>query len=224
MRKSAFLLALLCATSAAHAQEPTRLKAAQVPLHGTSTAVFIPRGWRIEKQINGDLNRDQRPDAALVLVRNKPAHDDADNPTPRARALVLALRDGKSWRRAGFNNSVLLGTRDGGAFYGVVETPVNVSIQKGVVIVNQEAGSREVSETTYRFRFDQTQKRFALIGYDQTTRDRATGNVATTSINFLTGRKKITKLQASPKRTVISNSRVNRRFRLLELVHGDEVL
>jgi len=32
-----------------------------------------------------------------------------------------------------------------------VEAPANVTIEKGVLIVEQEHGSREVTDTTYRF-------------------------------------------------------------------------
>lgn len=191
---------------------------AQVAMRSASISAFAPRNWHIEKQINGDLNRDGRPDAALVLVQNKPPRDDADNPAPRARALVIAQRDGKAWRRAGFNNTLLLGTRDGGAFYGFMETPVTVSIKNGVVIIEQEAGSREITQQTYRFRHDRKLNHFVLIGYDQIDSDRLTGEVKNQSANFLTGRKRTVTMRANSNRAITKNTTLSRTPRFLESV------
>jgi hypothetical protein len=139
-------------------QEAKPLSLSQVALRADALVLFVPRGWKIEKQKSGDLNRDKKPDAVLVLVGNK------SSAAARQRALVVLLREGKGWHLTGFNNSLLLGTRDGGAFYGVSETPVDVSIQQGVLIVEQESGSREVEHTTHKFRFDARQSRMLFIG------------------------------------------------------------
>jgi hypothetical protein len=115
----------------------------------------------------------------------------------------------------------LLGTRDGGAFFGVMETPVEVSIKNGVLEINQSSGSREVTETTHKFRLDRRTQRFYLIGAERVDHDRATANVRTISSNYLTGVQKITATQSNGRETQ-QTKRVNRKLRTLESVRADE--
>lgn len=159
-----------------------------LPRNAAAIEKFVPSGWTVEKQISGDLNNDGVPDVALELIEKLPANLDKDNPPSRERALVILFknRDGSFERRASAKN-LLQCTGCGGAFYGLMEAPADVEIAKGILIIGQESGSREVSETTFRFRYDAAVKRFALIGYDETTRDRATGGTTTESSNYLTG-------------------------------------
>lgn len=220
------LLLLLCGNSVlsmgARAQEAKPLLSAHLARRADALVLFAPRGWKIEKQISGDLNRDQIPDAALVLVENKPAKGPNGILMARARAFVVALREGKGWHRVGFNNSLLLGTRDGGAFYGGMETPVNVSIQSGVLKVNQENGSREVTETTHKFRLDKRTQRVYLIGLEQRDRDRAAGSGRIVSTNYLTGRQEIEAFLSADAPDKLHTRRVSRRLRLLESVRVEE--
>lgn len=220
------LLSLVAASAAlfflSAAAQAKPLLASQLPVRADAPILFAPRGWGIEKRVSGDLNRDSVPDAALVLVESKPARDDANNPAPRARALVVLLREGKGWKRAGFNSSLLLGTRDGGAFYGVVETPVNVSIARGVLLVNQDNGSRQTTETTHKFRFDAPAKRFYLIGSEKIDNDRLEPYTRSESTNFLTGVRKVTLIRGETERETTKTSRVSRKLRPLESVRVEE--
>ncbi|HEY8205453.1 MAG TPA: hypothetical protein VIF81_12045 [Pyrinomonadaceae bacterium] len=195
---SRFLVALcalvLCLSSSAVAQdEAAKIDKSRVPSQADKLAQFAPAGWKIEEQVAGDLNGDSVPDYALKLVEDKPEKNSEGDPTERGRALVLALAttDGKL-KLAGVADSLLQCTRCGGAFYGVVESPANVKIEKGVVIIEQDHGSREVTDTTYRFRFDRTSGRFVLIGFDLTDVDRATASTVTETINYLTGVRVVT--------------------------------
>ena len=78
-------------------------------------------------------------------------------------------------------------------------TGADLKIEKGVLIVSQLSGSREMREITQRFRFDSVAKRFVLIGQDVAERDRATGKSTTTSTNFLTGKQVIEKTRYNQK-------------------------
>ena len=206
----------------ARAQETKPLTAAHIARRADATVLFAPRGWTVEKTVSGDLNRDKIADAALVLVENTPAKDVDGIPTARRRALVVALREGKGWHRVGFHNSLLLGTHDGGAFYGTMETPVNVSIAKGVLQVNQDSGSREVTETTHKFRLDKRTQRFYLIGAEKIDRDRAMGGARSVSTNYLTGTQKTTTFPDQSDRQITKTTRVNRKLRTLESVKVEE--
>ncbi|HEY9284737.1 MAG TPA: hypothetical protein VIP46_14875 [Pyrinomonadaceae bacterium] len=171
----------------------------RLPETGRAAADFVPAGWVLEEQVAGDLNNDAVPDLALKLIQAKPANAKEDWIVERQRALVVLFRgrDG-ALRRAAVADKVLQCTSCGGAFYGVVEAPAGVKIERGVIVVSQDFGSREVTEHTYRFRYDAAAARFVLIGFDSTSRDRLTATVTQESTNFLTGRK-VTTVRTPPK-------------------------
>lgn len=166
----------------------------RVPAEADNVGKFAPPGWKIEEQVSGDLNGDGLPDYALKLVEDKPAKDNDDVATERSRALVVVLqnKDGKLVR-AGIADKLLQCTRCGGAFYGVVESPANVKIEKGAIVVDQDHGSRDLVNTTYRFRYDPETQRFILIGFDYADADRMTATVVSESTNYLTGARVVTR-------------------------------
>jgi hypothetical protein len=187
-------LILLCAlllafSSVAFAQdEAATIDKLRIPAQADKPAQFAPAGWKIEAQTTGDLNGDSLPDFAIKLVEDREEKNSEGDPTERGRALVIALatKDGKL-QRAGVAANLLQCTRCGGAFYGVVESPANVSIDKGVVVVEQDHGSRNLTDMTYRFRYDPASQRFILIGFDLSDVDRLTASGVTESTNYLTG-------------------------------------
>ena len=173
-----------------------QLKFERLPATAATLQAFVTTGWQIEHQLEGDLNKDAVPDAALVLIEAMPANADKDNPPERQRALLALFKtaDGK-WSRAGVAPKLLLCTRCGGAFYGGSETPVQAEISKGVIVVHQEYGSRNLTNQTWRLRYDAVTKQFGLIGLDITDFDRNTGLSLQESSNFLAGVKTVTKTQ-----------------------------
>lgn len=208
--------------SALWIQTGEKLDAAKLPRQSATAQDFVPRGWIIEAQIEGDLNRDTIPDLAITLVEQMPLNADKENPPERQRALLILFKtaDGQ-FNRAALADKVLLCTRCGGAFFGVVETPTNVEIANGVVVVKQEYGSRELTNEVFRFRYEPESKRFALIGADVKTFDRMTGEGLTESANFLTGVKIITKTKLdakTDKSATVSNTqqRVSRDKKFIE--------
>lgn len=188
------LLLVFLNLSAFAQDEVAKINKSRVPTQADKPDKFAPSGWKVEEQITGDLNGDTIPDYALKLVEAKPEKDAEGDPTERGRALVIALatKDGRL-ARAAVADSLLQCTRCGGAFYGVVETPTEVTIEKGVVVVQQDHGSREVTNTTYRFRYEPATGKFLLIGFDLANADRATAQVVSESINYLTGAREETR-------------------------------
>ena len=93
---------------------------------------------------------------------------------------------------------VLQCTTCGGMLGGEKNTP-DIKIVKGVLIINTLTGSRESTESTFRFRYDPKVARFALIGYDDIERDRGTGASTSTSTNYLTGVQITTEYQYNQK-------------------------
>lgn len=216
------LAALALGAPLVRAQEPALLDIQRVPQRAKYANSFAPRGWRTEKIARGDLNRDGRFDAAIVLIEDKPATDKEGIATDRKRALVIALSDKRGWKRVGWSNQLLLGTRDGGAFYGMIAAPVDVSIEKGVVLVNMEFGSREVTTTTYRLRWEPRRRAVYLIGRDSFERDRATGGGTSTSVNYLTGKKKTVTYQTGSDEGKTVTSNVGHQWRWLGAVREND--
>lgn len=170
------------------AQDKSSLNAGALPQTGAAVENFVPAGWEIEETISGDLNNDGVPDAAIKLIEKISADADKENPPSRERILLVLFKakDG-GFERVGMAGNLLQCTGCGGAFYGAMSAPANVEITKGVLIVKEDFGSREVTELTFRFRYDPKVKKFPLIGFDSTDRDRATGLTTTQSTNYLTG-------------------------------------
>lgn len=159
-----------------------------VPATADDLQKFVPRGWKIEEQIKGDLNADSVADYALKLVEDKPEKDASGDPTERYRAVVIVLQEaGGKLVRGAVAGKLLQCTRCGGAFYGVVETPATLEIKNGIIEVNQDHGSRNLTNTYYKFRYDPATRQFILIGFDYADADRLTANVLSESTNYSTG-------------------------------------
>jgi hypothetical protein len=214
MQKQKTLLVAGCVVIAWSSLIYAQLKPERLPAQAEKLSSFVPADWQIEHQLEGDLNKDAMSDVVLVLVEAMPANADKenlkDNLAERQRALLALLKtaDGK-WMRAGVATKLLLCTRCGGAFFGVNETPVQVEIRNGVIVVHQEYGSRNLTNQTWRLRYDAATKRFGLIGLDVTDFDRMTGLSIQESSNFLTGVKTVTKTQMNEKdeEKILTNER-----------------
>ena len=168
--------------------EHAKLDRSKLPMSGRSVDEFIPKGWKLEEKIVGDVNDDKQPDALLKLVEDKPSSE--DTVVDKGRALVILFGgDTGAYRLAAVSDSLLQCTACGGAFYGVVPAPADIKVEKGVIIVSQDHGSRDVSETTYRFRYDEQPNMFILIGFDYSDRDRAEGSYWSESTNYVTGKR-----------------------------------
>ena len=152
-----------------------------LPPEGKSLVDFFPKGWTVEEQVNGDLNGDGVSDIAAILVQSKP---DSAEDEPQRALIVLLGHDKEKYIPAGTNDKFLQCKGCGG-----VKEGVGISIEKGVIIVDQMSGSREFANETWRFRYDPQTQRFVMIGKDLETGDgmRGTGTIA--SFNYLTGRK-----------------------------------
>ena len=214
---------LIFLSSPAFAQEEAgKINKTRVPAHAEKPEEFAAAGWKIEQQVTGDLNGDTLPDDALTLIEAKPEKNSEGDPTERGRALVIALasKDG-GLSRAGVADSLLQCTRCGGAFYGVVETPVEVTIEKGVLVVQQDHGSREVTNTTYRFRFEPATRKFVLIGFDLAETDRATATVVSESINYLTGAREETRSKGE--KDVKTRTTIPKRKIYLDDISSEEI-
>ena len=211
------MIIVIFAAGHAFAQEAGVIDVSKVPATAEKLAGFVPAGWKIEEQIDGDLNGDGIADHALKLIEDKPAMAKDETMNERGRALVIVFedKDGK-FRNAAVANKLLQCASCGGAFYGVSEAPANVKIQKGVIIVEQDHGSRWVTDVTFRFRYDEQPNMFILIGFDYSSRDRAAGGASSESTNYLTG-KRITTKSKGKKDTTTTSQVTRMRYSIQEV-------
>lgn len=212
MKRSNALLTgivLLVAALATFGQDESKaIDISKVPATAASVAGFVPAGWKIEEQIKGDVNADGLEDILLKLVEDKPVKQDEFVDRSRALVIVVKTADG-GWRNAAVADKLLQCTGCGGAFYGVMDAPAEVSIKKGVIVVSQDHGSRWVSEVSFKFRFDEQPGKFILIGFDYSNRDRALGTAVFESINYLTGKRIATNAKGRKTTTTVAKQRLS---------------
>ncbi len=164
---------------------------------------WIPKGWKLIAHTSGDLNRDGLEDAVLLAERTDPANFRQNRESPGAsvlnlnpRRLVILFR-----RPGGFDK--ILGRDDLLPSEHDEDIPCladrldggGVSIKRGNLVIELHTwlscGSYGVKYETFTFRPEGARMR--LIGYDCSEFSRSSGEQADFSINYLTGRKKITK-------------------------------
>lgn len=180
------------------AQEAKPLDISLVPKEGKTPQEFVPPNWKIEDTIRGDLDKNGSEDVVLQLVEKGPESEEGESVT-QTRALLALSSEGGKLRRIGASNQVLYCSTCAGMMSGGEGTGL-VKIQKGVIVIEQIRGSREVTQTTLRFRYDPKDKRFLLIGEDIERRDRLTGQTERVSTNLLTGLKITEKLRYDEKK------------------------
>lgn len=163
-----------------------------VPKKASSEQQFIPAGFDIEERIDGDLNKDDQPDIALLLLQ-KAQTKKFDN---RKRALLVLLKSGDGQlQRIGLSDNIVLGTEEGGTKGAHVE----VSIKDGVLIVKDSGGSADAWRNTFRFRWDQKYDKLMLIGLDQWGGNTVSGEKAISkSTNLLTHKCITEQFKSSP--------------------------
>lgn len=214
------LFAAFPASSFGQDEEKT-LDAATVPAMAKNVAGFVPQGWKLEEDVKGDLNGDGVTDHVLKLIEGKPANGD-DEMGMGTRAMVIVFADeGGTLRKAAVAPKLLQCSGCGGAFYGAGNAPANVSIKKGVIIVEQDYGSRWVTDMTFRFRYDEQPGMFILIGFDFSSRDRAEGSSSDESTNYLTGTR-ITTTTTKSNKTTTKTTKVAKDRMSIEEVDKDK--
>jgi hypothetical protein len=190
MKKSLLVLGMFLFLTAWAGRTPAQEASRSINLNsirsqGASPQDFVPKGWVIETQIEGDLNKDSKPDIVLGLIEDLPDRV-KDVPQDRSRALLILFRsEGGALQLAAASARLLRCT----TCFGMLQTSPIIKVAKGVLIVNHVYGSRDSVDYTLRFRYEPGLKRFLLIGEDIKSTDRLTGLSTVESTNYLTGQK-----------------------------------
>lgn len=153
-----------------------------------SVADFIPTGWSMLDSAVGDLNKDGRPDVALVLQRIDSIlliNDLDDTVLTQPRMLVILFKGKeRGYLRAAQSNTFILKHDN-----AMMEDPYgDIVIDRGVLKMDfiqfYNMGSWYTSSHSYKFRFNGTD--FQLIGADTYSLHRASLDFESFSYNFLT--------------------------------------
>lgn len=204
MQTMSLAACLACAVSgavsgAAMAQDESgypEVEYPRLPAHGASVAAFVPKGWRIEFQPSGDLDKDRRDDVVLVLRMDDPANiienDSLDvsafDTNPRLLAVLLAEPAGGY--RLAVQDHALIPRPDNPVMDDYLDGEDAVIVRRGAFTVRlhswASAGSWYTGNTTLTFRLQDGC--FRLIGYDSSGLHRGSGETWKTSINLATGK------------------------------------
>jgi len=180
------LLSLLILAAPAHAQDAPTFDPRQVPEEGHKLQDFVPAGWKIGANVEGDLNGDQVPDHVFQIVPSDYDYSGV-NAAPESQALAIVVSDHGVLRRAALSAKFLATM--------VPQYILEITIKNGVVVIEQNFGMTDVSNLTHRFRFEPTANRFLLIGADTFNYHRPQGPkwpATRISENYLTGVRLIT--------------------------------
>lgn len=171
-----------------------------LPARATTADGFLPSGWRIEEELSGDLNGDQRDDLVLVLRQQDPRniveHDGFGisplDSNPRMLAIAFAGPAGGYTLAA--QNHTLITRHEAPNLSDVFEDGPGVSIVRGTLRTTlfffSNAGSWSTGSASFTFRWQDGA--FALIGYDNSSMMRNSGHTESLSINYATRRVRYT--------------------------------
>ena len=164
-------------------------------------STWVPKGWVLEKSINGDLDADGVDDALLLLRQNdrrKRSHNEglgASELDTNPRRLLVLLKSADAYRKIADNARFLPPQNDVDA--PCLADPLDeggVTVSRGLLRIDLHywlsCGSSGVSHSTFLFRLEGG--RLRLIGLDGYEYMRNSGERSESSVNFLTGKKKVT--------------------------------
>ncbi|WP_134497946.1 hypothetical protein [Microvirga pakistanensis] len=171
-----------------------------LPRQAPSAEGFVPEGWVLEEEVSGDLNRDDVDDLAFVIRQKEPKNiientSLGENPfDTNPRILAVAFRRGPTGDYAlQVENHTLIPRRT----VPIADDPFrddSVTIKRGGLHVKlywwMSAGGWEMFSVTHIFQH--RNGRFELIGFDRDTTHRGSGETRAVSVNYLTGRMKLT--------------------------------
>ncbi|MGF6419037.1 hypothetical protein ABH900_002540 [Stenotrophomonas sp. AN71] len=192
MRPYALAALLVPLPFVAHALDVPPVQYPTLPARAADAAGFVPQGWTLEASVEGDLDQDGRADLVLVLRQQDPRNvieHDGLGPSPYdSNPRILAV----AWSRP---SGYVLAAQDH-RLIPRPESPVmsdpledgGVSIQRGTLKVAlfsfSSAGSWSMGTTGFTFRWQDGA--FVLIGYDQNSTMRNSGQTESVSVNFST--------------------------------------
>ena len=154
---------------------------------------FIPKGWKEILTTNGDLNKDKLEDTVIVIEKDDVLGPDYLNLNPRILLVLFKQKDG-TYILASKNDKGFIQSENDEENPTLMDTLTGISIKNNTLRINFDyflsAGSYSASQTIFTFRFQNN--RFELIGLDNNSFMRNSGEQEEFSINFSTNKIKTT--------------------------------
>jgi hypothetical protein len=151
-------------------------------------AEFVPAGYVVHSEIQGDLNKDNQLDYVFIIKstdKNNFIKDEYRGELDRnPRGIIIAIKNNDSYDLVIENRSCFSSeNEDGGVYY---PPELDVSIDKGNLLFHYAHGRYGY----WRYKFQYRNQDFELIGYDSSSNH---GPVVEReiSINFITKKEKI---------------------------------
>jgi hypothetical protein len=174
MKKIAFIIFLAIGTNAFGQSSPRTAK---------SPTEFMPAGYVVFKEFQGDLNKDNQADYVFIIKgtdKDEFVNDEYRGRLDRnRRGIIIVFKNQNQYELVLENRDCFSSeNEDGGVYYA---PELDVSIEKGNLLVNYAHG--RYGYWTYNFRYQNLD--FELIGYDSSQNH---GSVVerSVSINFMT--------------------------------------
>ena len=163
-------------------------------------AKFVPQGWTVLETASGDLNRDGKIDAALIIQQNNPnnikSHEGlgSDRLNLNPRKLLILFQTAQGYQLITENDSLPTENDEESPCLADPLEDGGMSITKGLLKINLHywlsCGSWYVTNNSYTFRYQNNN--LSLIGFDSNDFHRASGDITERSINFSTSKVKTT--------------------------------
>ena len=154
---------------------------------------FVPKGWKEILITNGDLNKDKLEDTVIVIEKDDVLGPDYLNLNPRILLVLFKQKDG-IYILASKNDKGFIQSENDEENPTLMDTLTGISIKNNTLRINFDyflsAGSYSASQTVFTFRFQNN--RFELIGLDNNSFMRNSGEQEEFSINFSTNKMKTT--------------------------------
>ena len=174
MKNLVFIVSLVIGTSAFGQVTPKTAK---------SPTEFVPAGYVVFQQIQGDLNKDNQVDYVLIIKGTDKANfvkDEHRGELDRnPRGIIIALKNKDRYELALENRDCFSSENEDGGVYFAPE--LEVSISRGNLLVHYAHG--RYGYWTYNFRYQNSD--FELIGYDSNS-SRGPITERSVSINLMT--------------------------------------
>jgi hypothetical protein len=215
MRNIVSAIAIASLATQLPAQEQRRtIDPTIVAMEGRRPADFVPRGWLLEREIQGNLTSDSLAERVLMLVEAP-----ADGQEERYRGLVVLTPDRRGvLRRLSLAPRILAEYASGGMKSGTAGENIEIAVtSRRVLVIRQSLGGANTLDYTHRFRFDPATRRLRLIGEDVDNGSPANQRTVT-STNYLTGVRVRTRYDESNPRGVARRSNVKWPAEFLEEV------
>lgn len=149
------------------------------PQKAKSVKDFIPKGWEQLNIAKGDLNKDKLEDVVIV-IGNPDINSDDDSVL-----LVLFKEKDGTYSLVAKNDKNF--SKSYASYYSVLG---EIRIKNNVLEIEFFISAIYNINKIYTFRFQNN--RFELIGYDENSYDKVTGEADGTSINFSTNKMETT--------------------------------